>query len=106
MSSPGKSIDSLSYAQSVRAKRLHGSGGASQGRQEQPVIASLNVAGAMPIVPSFTVHLPESDSGADGPIAFADKKIDQLFDYTFAVSGAEREEQGNVDHATISRGDP
>ena len=81
----------------MRAKRFHASGGARQGWQEQPVIASLNVAGAMPILPSFTVHLPESDSGADGPIAFAHKKIDQLFDHTFAVSGAERDEEGNVD---------
>ncbi len=67
------------------------------------MIASFNVAGSMPILPSFTVHLPESDSGADGPIAFAHKKIDQLFHHTFTVSGAERDEEGNVDHATISR---
>src|SRR5271170_8048887 len=85
----------------MRAKRLHGPCGAHQGWQEQPVIASRNVAGAMPIPPSFTVHVPDPNAGANGPIAFAHEKIDQFCRYTFTVSGAQRDKERNVDETTI-----
>src|SRR5271163_2436192 len=51
--------------------------------------------------PGFTIHGPESNAGANGPIAFAHEKIEQFPRHTFTVSGAQRDKERNVDETTI-----
>ena len=67
------------------------------------MIAPRNVVRSQPMRPGFTIHGPESNAGANGLIAFASEKINQLSSHTFVVGGARRDEERNIDQATVRR---
>jgi hypothetical protein len=65
--------------------------------------SDLNRRTQVPTHPGFTIHGPESNAGANGLIALASEKINQLFSHPFGVGSARRDEERNVDQATIGR---